>query len=475
MPPFIIETPFGFGLDLSFWRDIFSLPTQEMLISLFGVFGWAILTLIFFWMGLELWNTYRVKKYFGSCKWMLLVVDVPSLFVQSPKAVEQIFAHLSGARTTPNIGEKYWQGKRQKSFSVEVVSIEGYIQFLIRTESEFRDLVEAAIYAQYPEAEITEVEDYVGNIPSVYPNKDFDIFGVEFSLADDQAYPIRMYQEFEYKLTLDVVYSDPMAAILENFSRIGPGENFWLQIIIEPSGNSWKEKGIELVKKLIAGQKAPSSSFFEPYVKFLGEIPTEFARHLFTTGPVEAVKKKEDPARKISDLTPGQRETILAIEQKIAKIGFKTKIRALYAARKDIFNPSRCLDGFIGALNQFHIIGRNAIVPYKATQAYYAFKTMRGDMKKNLFLSVFKKRLIKTGSTARILNIEELATIWHFPLPLVKTPLVQKAGAKRAEPPLNLPVGESFADGSLKPVGGKLAEEKNKELEIKPPEELPYG
>lgn len=473
MPPLILATPFGFDLDLSFWQEIFSMPTFDMYKSLFAVFGWPVLALIFFWMGLELWNSCRVRRYFARCKWVLLVVDVPLLFVQSPKAVEQIFAHLSGARVSPNIGEKYWQGKRQKTFSMEIVSIEGYIQFLIRAEADYRDLVEAAVYAQYPEAEITEVEDYVANIPAVYPNSDYDIFGVEFSLADNQAYPIRTYPDFEYKLTLDVVYSDPMAAILENFSRIGPGENFWLQIVIKPVSNDWKEKGIELVKKLIAGKAAAAQSFFTPYINFLGDLPAEFARHLFSTGESVTIKKEEQ-ARKISELTPGERDTIQAIEQKIAKIGFKTKIRALYAARKDVFNPSRCIDGFIGALNQFHIIGRNAIVPYKATQAYYAFKTMRQEWQKTAFLSVFKRRYMKIGGTPRVLNIEELATVWHFPLPFVKTPLVQKAGAKRAEPPLNLPVGEAASDGPLKRVGAKNIEE-NKEPETKPPEELPFG
>jgi len=33
-----------------------------------------------------------------------------------------------------------------------------------------------------------------------------------------------------------------------------------------------------------------------------------------------------------------------------------------------------------------------------------------------------------------------LATIWHFPLAFVKTPLLQKTTSKRAEPPTDLPV-----------------------------------
>ena len=49
-----------------------------------------------------------------------------------------------------NFFEKWFEGKFQKSFSYEVVSLEGYTQFLIRTPKEFRDLIESSVYSQYP-------------------------------------------------------------------------------------------------------------------------------------------------------------------------------------------------------------------------------------------------------------------------------------------------------------------------------------
>jgi len=39
-----------------------------------------------------------------------------------------------------------------------------------------------------------------------------------------------------------------------------------------------------------------------------------------------------------------------------------------------------------------------------------------------------------------ILNIEELATLYHFPVVTVSPPLIKKTGSKRAEPPFGLPV-----------------------------------
>jgi len=39
-----------------------------------------------------------------------------------------------------------------------------------------------------------------------------------------------------------------------------------------------------------------------------------------------------------------------------------------------------------------------------------------------------------------ILNIEELATLYHFPVVSVIPPLIKKTGSKKAEPPFGLPV-----------------------------------
>jgi len=464
--PLTLELPYGIIINLSFWYWLFSLPTNQMIAVIFAMVGWAIVGLVFVFMIKELWVNYRQNKYTATWKWMLLAVDIPLEFIQTHKAVEQVFAHLSGALSGINIGQKFWIGKKQKWFSLEIISLEGYIQFLIRTESEYRDLVEASIYAQYPEAEITEVEDYANSLPTVYPNQTHDMVGIEFKMDQNEAYPIRTYQEFEYAVSKDVTQSDPIAAVLENFTRIGKGENLLFQIVIEPTSSKWKEKGIELVKELVAGKpKAPPSSL----LSFFGEMLNSLGRDLlnvwnwdFTPLDAKDVKAKEPLPGKVSDLTPGKRGVIEAIENKISKIGFKSKARVMYVAKKEVFNPGSCLGGFVGSLNQFHTLNRNGIVPYLDTEIHYFFVNLRTGWIKTKFASAFKKRKLKTFNSPYILNIEELATLWHFPLPFVKTPLLQHTSAKRAEPPLNLPIELPFAEEELAPPPP-------------PPPELPYA
>lgn len=468
MDPFS-QFPFGITIDLSFWETFLNLPTYQLVLAVFAIIGWAALALVIFFVGAHLWLDLRQDLHVHHWQWVVLAVDVPSDTIQSPKAVEQIFAHLSGALDEAGFIEKYWHGVKQKGFSLEIISLEGYIQFLIYTEVAHRDLVEAAIYAQYPMAEITEVEDYVNLIPSEYPNETHNMFGIEFGLEAADAYPIRTYSEFEHSVTTDFTFNDPMASMLENFTRIGAGENLWFQIIIEPAGSHWKEKGIELVKEIIEGKGGHHSQFF--LISMLNGFFTGLLHAISPPAGGHDAEHKEEAPKKMSDLTPGRRDTVAAIEEKISKIGFKTKARVMYIAQKNVFNPSRCLNGFVGSLNQFNYSGRNAIIPAHATHGHFPFAASETVKLKNQFVKAYKKRKLKMGGNPYILNTQELATLWHFPLPLVKTPLLQKTGGKRAEPPINLPI-EIMAESPLKK---KVAAPPPKEEEPPEPPELMWG
>jgi hypothetical protein len=53
------------------------------------------------------------------------------------------------------------------------------------------------------------------------------------------------------------------------------------------------------------------------------------------------------------------------------------------------------------------------------------------------------------GRMPFMLNIEELATLWHFPIEyVVKAPLIQKTPGRKAEPPTSLPIGDDISSSS---------------------------
>lgn len=432
-------------IDLSFWTTFLQLSLLEQAKVIFALGLWLPLASFMFTKGAAMWVDYRTKKGIAHWEWVLLAVDIPPMFIQSPKAVEQIFAQISGTLGHADVQAKFWTGHKQKTFSFEIISIEGYIQFLIRTEKEYRDLVEAAIYAQYTEAQITEVEDYVANIPAKYPDAEYDLLGMEFKLASADAYPIRTYDEFQYNLSKDAVFSDPMAAILENFSRIAKGENVWMQLIIEPIDSSWKEKGIALAKDLMSGGgHGHHGGGIAGALLAIPDFILQELRNIITWNFEGAHGDHGADHGGAEALTPGMKTTIEFIEDKLSKIGFKSKMRLLYSAKKNVFSPNRCVEGFVGAMGQFSILSSNAIVPHMGTHAHYDSKHKKSNVLKNSFMSAFQGRKMKwAGCDGYVLNIEELATIWHFPLPFVKTPMLQKAGHKKSEPPAGLPTETS--------------------------------
>lgn len=425
---------FGFFyIDFASIADSFALVFGQNPLALFGYFWAGIGWLIFIGpLSRKILSSYieaKENKYTSDWKPVVLAIDIPALNVQTPKAVEQMFAQLAGAVGSAGFEDKLTEGFVQRNFSLEIVSIEGYIQFVVWTEAAFRDLMEASVYAQYPDAEIVEIEDYTKLVPEKLPSDTHDIWISDFGLAEDSAYPIRSYTEFEHSISKDTVLKDPIGTFLESFSRLGPGEQMWFQVLIEPTDNSWKEAAINKIKEIlgIAEVHKAEDHIGDKFVKMLMKGLVTIGDQVFNREP-HSEEAAEDDHGDPPKLTPGVHKVIEKMEEKINKIAFKTKMRGAYIARKEVFNPRRGVNLMIGAINQYNIPSSNSIV------------TISGGEKAPDLLKAYINRSLGTKSPTCIMNIEELATIWHFPMSHVKTPLITKATSKQAEPPVGLPI-----------------------------------
>jgi len=439
----------------------FNQSTFQVVIQLLAIVIWTALAGVFLYAGLFLLRFYKEEKWVATWEWTMLAIDIPPMNVQTPKAVEQLFAHMYSIMEPPSIGFVYRRGFRQFSYSFEIVSIEGYIQFIIRTLTKYRDVVEAAIYAQYPEAEITEIEDYVNDMPIMYPNDTHQIFAADYVLISHWAYPIRTYQEFEHSISKDTVLKDPMGTFLESFTRIGEGEQVWFQLLTEPiEEKRWKNDVIKEVKKVIGEKNASKDNLVDVVAKASMKVFEEMGDQVFgrEAGAAGADKTKNEPINKMLYLTPGQKKIVEAMEDKISKIGYMSKLRVVYAAEKDKYKASHAMNSITGALNQYTVPTSNGLLPKYLTSTEYMFANWRKDYRRRVLMGAYKRRDIKAGKSAFILNIEELATIWHFPMSHVKTPLVQKAAIKTAEPPIGLPVELSVEAGLIPGLGGVMEE-----------------
>ncbi len=424
----------------------------------------------------------RQMKFAINLKWTLLAIDVPKDNQQSPKAVEQIFSQLSGILSKGNLIDKWIKGYIQPCFSLELVSIEGYIQYIIRTPTMFRDVLEAAIYAQYPAAQITEIEDYSTEFtPENFKEKGYTIWGAQFGFVNEEVYPIRTYPLFEYPIAKTPEQTgivDPMAALLEYFSRMGKGEQAWFQIVIKPVPDNWKDKSSKEVAKILGKAVEKKKTQVDKIMDMPSNMATRLGNVVFgEIGALEQKKEKMEFPSKMLYLSPGERETVEFLDRKASKTGFKCKIRYVYLAKKEIFRKQKATSGVVGALRQFSLLNSNAFKPLKRAYTsvdYWRVKHRLYKLQKKI-LRNYKFRTIWGGvGDGIILNTEELASLYHFPYKGTMAPSVKKAEAKRAEAPFALPV-ESAEEAAEKIQASKNGKKVRGEVKVQaePPVNLP--
>lgn len=424
----------------------------ENFASLFGTIGaifqntwWIAIPAVGLPVWYYLWINLIVGEFLSKIKYKVLSINVPTESEKSAKLAEAMFNGLHGISTTPTKWEYYWIGKRVEWFSFELVSINGEVRYLIRTPEYYKDMVESLVYAQYPDAEISEIHDYVDGAPDHFPNGKYNLFGTEYKLGKPDAYPLTTYVSFEGP-TLETTV-DPMAGLLEVMSNIRQGEQIWVQILARPVNDHWKKEGEHLVKKLIGAKseekKSRLSKALGPIMSELGDLFRRLLQAPFgVPEPQEKSEKKEEgPRSQMLFLSPGERNVVEAIEHNIAKIGFEVKLRFIYLAPIDVYKKigkSR-INGVRGGLEKpFSSQDLNSLrINKRLLSRVDYFAKLRTPPRQRRIMRYFKRRSFHTAGF--VLNTEELATLWHFPILTVKAANLRRAGAKKGEAPQDIP------------------------------------
>jgi hypothetical protein len=211
--------------------------------------------------------------------------------------MEQIFTSLHAMQTNATWGESF-AGKSQLSMSCEIVSLGGRVSYVFRLPDRYRTSLESAVFAQYPKAEIYEVEDYLKNIPKHYDPEtaDFDFWGTQLNKikqGTESIFPIRTYPGFEH--TEQKTFIDPLAGVLEIMSNLEPYELLSSQIVIKAVTEDWKKNAEPLIRKLKGAPEKPappgllSTIIFGPINALLDAF---FG--IFAPTPVKKDDKKEN-------------------------------------------------------------------------------------------------------------------------------------------------------------------------------------
>jgi hypothetical protein len=424
---------------------------------------WFFLPIILFrsFRFLYLWWI-RVEVWAKKNKWILLEIKPPKEILKPFRAMEDVIDVLWGVYNAPNWREKWCEGEPPHApfwFSFEIASFGGEIHFFIRILDVWRDMVEAMIYSQYPEAEISLVEDYTQKVPQDVPNKEWDLYAEDYSLMKDDVYPIRTYSMF-FEERPEVVKEekrlDPLDSLLEALAKLKPAEQLWFQIVANPITNAdipWVSRGEAVANKIAKRPEVakPKSIFREIFEILVG-------------GKEEAPPKEEGLIAPELALTPGEKDVLQGVETKISKKGFKTWMRIVYLYKRK--EPHFLGNYKIIRSYLHHFSAQNLNIPVfwgpTRTRIQYWFRERRLYLRKRQQFLRYGLRVpsswprTMSGEPFRpfgfaprgpgirgtiILNSEELATIYHFPAKITAmAPAVKPVEAKKGGPPPGLPI-----------------------------------
>lgn len=400
------------------------------------VLGFAIATapiwlpLVTFFLFFEWWLAYVRLKFKINQGRTTLEIRLPQEVLKSPAAMEQVLIQLHQTASPDSHLQTYLDGKHPPTYGLEIVSRGGDIRFYLSVpRKKFKNIAEAQLYSQYPGVEIKELPiDYTAEIPWD-PNK-FQYFSVHFGLKRPDAYPIKTYIDYglDNTQTEEEQKIDPITSFIDAIAAIGPGEYFWMQILIDANRKmAFKEGSLS---------KRPD---------WTDDARKEIAKIIDT-----AKKRAEGGAgnNAIGLLTETEKQTISSIERSIGKNAFNTAIRGMYIARTEAFNPGERIGAMITAWRGYDDLNRNQIgVRWRTDFDWNAWQDPSGRKKqamKKKELKLYKLRVYEpenpSADSKKVMTTEELATMFHLPGRVAITPTISRVPSKRGEAPSNLPI-----------------------------------
>lgn len=338
----------------------------------------------------------------------ILQILVPRENDKTPLAAEQMFASIHGILRDSK--------KSLDMLSFEIASRSDLgIRFYVVVPQHLVKFVEGQVYAQYPNAEIKHVQDYVNlptitHLPDGTPYQAFVTTG-EIELSKDYIFPIKTFRNFEV---------DPLAAITGAMSDLKEGEEAWAQILIRPVSNYWQDTSKEYITAIKEGRDPAGPG------PLLQQFFRDMAKTLSTINLSGGDDGKSPQAKEVVKLAPGQDEELRQIEEKMLKPGFEIVIRLITKA-PDQFISEQLLRDIVASFKQFTTSHLNSFVhsePEIGAEEIYANYVRR----------------YLPAEAVDIVNIEELASVYHLPNISVETPNIMWSRARKAEPPLNLPI-----------------------------------
>ena len=331
---------------------------------------------------------------------VVLLLQVPRTNDKKELAAEQMFASLYGLLTIPT--QKLVSPVKRERLSFEIAALSKRIGFYVWVPNYLKSFVEEQIYAQYPTVQISEIPDY-----SMAPDKQFmTTLSTELKLVAPEALPIKTFQSFEV---------DPLAAITATLTQFTEEEEAWIQLVIKPAAGNWHKKS----ERYISGIKHGGGNG----MNMSGLISVLWA-------PPEV----KDASNKVAEYDQVRAS---GAEAKSQKLAFEATVRVVYRGNVPLPQARLQMQSIIASYKQFNMTYLNGFESKRVSNDPFLLESYRSRT---------------ANRRGLLLNIEEMATMYHLPHTNVETPYILWATAQTAEPPANLPIITAAYREDLSPV-----------------------
>jgi hypothetical protein len=408
-------------------RDItFNIGAQDIIVD--PIFGTLILSIIFF---LILFIILYIFRYFyrqarnlpSSFKKVILQVTVPKEssikhaddrpttpddIKAQISAMEAFFSTLGGLRAQRGI--KSWLRGRDDTFSLEIVAHGGVIAFYFAVPYDTRQYVEQQLQAQFPESQIEKINDY-----NIFTSNS-KITGSYLTLSRPSMFPIKTYMK------MDV---DPLNAIANTLSKIEQNDGAVIQMIVRSAHKKWHRQGTIVAAQMQQGKKLKDAIAASGFG--VGNIFRDMFKGIWEAffPPPAKDPTKQLESDKPYQLSPMEIEIIKGLEEKTSKAGMDVNIRIITSA-STAPKAQMYLKNIVDSFNQYSIY-----------QYGNSFKQQHPRNADGIIFDTIHR--VFNEKKKFILNSEELASVYHLPLPSTETPNIAWLNAKKAQPPVNMP------------------------------------
>jgi hypothetical protein len=336
---------------------------------------------------------------------------------------ETIFSSIGGLRAQRGI-KAFFLG-RNDHFSFEIVANNKKIVFYIVAPTSMSRYIEQQINAYYPDAVIEETEDY--NI--FKPNS--SILAGYLKTRRNRIFPLKTYKNQD---------TDSMNSLINVMSKLEEDESLAIQYLVRSAKVVWHRDAGQVTQKVHEG-KTLKEAIRTVGKNIFWQLISEIAS---AAKPMSEQERQKLQNQQQQRMTQMEEEMLKGVEEKNSKAGLDVNLRIIVSA-KDKGRANLYKENLYNAFSQYNFYEYGNSFSHK----------IKTNKQKQLIQDFIYRRFHKNISF--LLNTEELASLYHFPLRDAETPNILWLTARHAPAPNNTPeegiiLGHNIYRGVVKDI-----------------------